>query len=140
MPHPKQAANVYVESLDDELCVYDWQQKQMHALNPTAALVWEQCDGQTDLAQMATRLQNELNVPNADKLVALSLNRLENARLLEGATPQPQRTITRREVLKMAGIGLALMPVVSSIALPSANAGQTPGVRGGAGAIPVLLW
>ena len=119
MPHPKQAANVYVEKLDDELCIYDWEQKQIHALNPTATLVWELCDGQTDPAQMTTRLKNELDVPDADKLVALSLDRLEKACLLDGAGSQTQRAITRREVLKMAGIGLALLPVVSSVALPS---------------------
>ena len=97
----------------------------MHALNPTAALVWEQCDGKTDPTQMAARLESVLNVSNADKLVALSLDRLQKAHLLEGVAPQTQRTITRREVLKMAGIGLALLPVVSSIALPSPAEAQS---------------
>jgi len=126
MPYPKQATNVYVEKLDDELCVYDWEQNRMHALNPTAAMVWEQCDGKTDPAEMANRLESELKVPNADKLVTLSLSRLEKARLLDGtARSQTLRTITRREVLKMAGISLALLPVISSIALPSPAEAQS---------------
>ena len=50
MPYPKQAASTHVEQLGSELCIYNWQRKEVHALNPTAARVWQQCDGQTSLA------------------------------------------------------------------------------------------
>jgi hypothetical protein len=40
MPNPKRAENVHVETLGDELRVYDWQRKEVHALNPTAR-VWQ---------------------------------------------------------------------------------------------------
>ena len=93
----------------------------MHALNPTAALVFEHCDGQTTPAELATRLETDLNVPDAEKLVWLSLDRLEKAHLLEEKVPpgNGKRGLTRREVLKMAGISLALLPVVKSIVLPT---------------------
>lgn len=118
MPHPKKADNLYTETLDQELCVYDWQQQQLHALNPTAALVWDQCDGQTSPAAMATRLETELNVSNAEGLVAMSLNRLGQAGLLAEKTPL-NRSYSRREMLKMTGISLAMLPVVKSMNLPS---------------------
>ena len=69
MPTPKRAETVHVEQLGDELCIYDWQRKEVHALNPTAARVWQQCDGQTSPQQIAAALAAELNVPNAEELV-----------------------------------------------------------------------
>ena len=122
MQYPKKSEQVYVEAIDQELCVYDWQRQKMHTLNPTAALVWQQCDGQTSPVAMAARLEQELNVPDAEKLVWLSLDRLEKAHLLEEKVTRPtpgQRRFTRREVLKVAGISLALLPVVKSIMLPT---------------------
>jgi hypothetical protein len=126
MRYPKKLENVHVEVIDQELCVYDWEQQQMHALNPTAAAIWQQCDGETAPALMATRLAQELNLPDAEKLVWLSLNRLEKAGLLqEKPTARLNRSIyTRREVLKLAGITLAMLPVVKSIVLPSAVEAQ----------------
>lgn len=41
MMYPKQSKTVHVEMLNDELCLYDWQRKEAHALNPTAATVWQ---------------------------------------------------------------------------------------------------
>src|SRR5437764_11683872 len=89
MPYPNQAPSVHVEQLGDELCIYDWQRKEVHALNPTAARVWQQCDGQTSPEQIAATLQAELNVPNAEELVWLTLSKLEKAHLLaeEGVKP-----------------------------------------------------
>ena len=85
MQYPKKSEQVYVEAIEQELCVYDWQGQKMHTLNPTAVLVWELCDGQTSPAAMAARLEQELDVPDANKLVWLSLDRLEKAvgRLLD---------------------------------------------------------
>ena len=61
-------------------------------------------------------------MPDAEKLVWLSLDRLEKAHLLETRASHStlgRRAFTRREVLKMAGISLALLPVVKSIVLPT---------------------
>src|SRR5215213_3880746 len=77
MSNPKRAEAVHVETLGDEVCIYDWQRKEVHALNPTAARVWQQCDGQTSPQQIAATLAAELNVPNAEELVWLTLSKLE---------------------------------------------------------------
>jgi hypothetical protein len=126
MAYPKQSADLYAEELDQELCLYDWKRQRLHTLNPTATLIWRQCDGQTSLAAMAARLEAELNTPHADKLVWLTLDRLAKAHLLETtvAPPDKQR-YTRREILKLTGISLALLPVVTSLMLPHPAAAQT---------------
>lgn len=121
MQYPKKSDKVYVEAIDQELCVYDWERQKMHTLNPTAALVWQQCDGQTAPAQMAARLEQELQAPQAEQLVWLSLDRLEKAQLLEAKATRPAlgKPLTRRELLKAAGLSLALLPLVKSIVLPT---------------------
>src|SRR5262245_25440585 len=98
MLYPQKIATVYAEKLDNELCLYDWQRMEVHSLNPTAALVWERCDGQTSPAQIAERLQVELSAPQAEELVWLTLARLEKAHLLQEAVVKPSghKTLTRR--------------------------------------------
>ena len=124
MKYPKKIDNLYVERLDGELCVYDWERKMVHALNPTAASVLEMCDGQTSVAQMATRLEQELNVPQAEKVAWLSLAELEQADLLTEKVVD-SRTLSRREMLKTMGVAVALLPVVTSIVAPTPAQAQT---------------
>jgi hypothetical protein len=127
MLYPKRSVNVYEETLEWELCLYDWKRQRLHTLNPTAALVWQQCDGQTSPADIAARLEAELSTPHADKLVWLSLDRLAKAHLLEPKPVLPaDRRYTRREILKLAGVSLAVLPVVTSIVLPDPAAAQSP--------------
>ena len=45
--YPRQSPTTHTEQLGDEASVYDWARAQVHALNPTAARVWRQCDGAT---------------------------------------------------------------------------------------------
>ena len=126
MSYPQRSVNVYIETLDQELCLYDWKQQRLHTLNPTAALVWQQCDGQTSPAEMAARLERELSTPHADKLVWLTLERLAKAHLLETPAVLPaDRRYTRREILKLAGISLTMLPVVTSLVLPDPAAAQS---------------
>ena len=47
MPRPRRMSTAHVEHLGGELCVYDWDRHQVHALNPITAAVWELCDGRT---------------------------------------------------------------------------------------------
>jgi hypothetical protein len=128
MQYPKKSSTAYVETLDDELCIYDWERKEVHALNRTAALVWDHCDGRTSPAQIAQTLQAELNVPYAEEMVWMSLDRLEKARLLENGAARPAgyKPLTRRQMLKGLGVAVALLPVVSSIVAPSPIAAQSP--------------
>src|SRR5215213_3735580 len=127
MSNPKRAETVHVETLGDEVCVYDWQRKEVHALNPTAARVWQQCDGQTSPQQIAAMFAAELNVPNAEELVWLTLSKLEQAHLLAEGVVKPARrkVLPRREFIRL-GIAVALLPVVHSIVAPTPVEAQSP--------------
>lgn len=130
MPHPQKIETVHVEKLDNELCLYDWQRMEVHNLNPTAATVWQLCDGQTSPQQMAEKLQAELDTPHAEELVWLTLQRLEKAHLLQNKVALPaglhREVITRRELLKGLGVAAALLPVISSIVAPGLVESQSP--------------
>ena len=119
-----------LEKLDDELLVYDLERHRSHCLSRTAALVWGHCDGQTTPAEIAGKLQQELAVPAAEDLVWLALDRLEKAHLLAQplARPAAAAGVSRRQVLsklRMVG-GIALLPVVTSLVVPTAAAAASP--------------
>jgi hypothetical protein len=119
--------DIVVQELFDEVVVYDLKRDKIHALNPTAAFVWQQCDGSRSRQELAGLLAQEFQTPQADALVMLTLDRLEKAHLLAGDMPPTNghRPITRRELLKMAGVTVALLPVVKSIVAPTVAQAQS---------------
>lgn len=120
-----------------KLLVYDLKRHKAHCLNRTAALVWQQCDGQTSVAEMATMLESELETPVDEAVVRMALYRLGRVRLLEEQVtlPADRAEYSRRAVLRTigraAGISL-LLPVIQSIVAPlAAQQASCPNVCGG---------
>ena len=128
MQKPRKIQTVHVEQLENELCVYDLERKVVHNLNSTATLVWEQCDGQTEPAEIAAKVEADLGTPYGEDLVWMTLNELEQAHLLENEVVQPadRSLMSRRTMLKQMGVAAALAPVVVSIVAPSPAQAQTP--------------
>ena len=56
---PRKSATIHCEILHDEICLYDWDRKEVHALNATAARIWQLCDGQTTVQEIASQLGSE---------------------------------------------------------------------------------
>ncbi len=126
MPRARQDELV-VEELQDETLVYDLERHKARCLNPTAALVWRHCDGQTSVAEVAALLEEQSATPADESVVWMALDRLSRAHLLsEPVTLPADRTrYSRREMLRtlrrVAGISL-LLPVIESIVSPLAAA------------------
>jgi hypothetical protein len=104
------------ESINDELLVFDSEHNRAHSLNATAARVWQACDGQRDVEELAL-------VCDLDQTtLTLALERLRAAHLLDDdASPSEgvsRRMIIRRSVAAGAALGVAI-PVVRSITAPS---------------------
>ena len=57
LKYPRRSPTTHTEQLGDEASVYDWARAQVHALNPTAAFVWRQCDGATSPDAIAAALR-----------------------------------------------------------------------------------
>jgi PqqD family protein of HPr-rel-A system len=62
---PRVRTDVTVTDLDDEMLVYDPANGSTHALNFTAALVWELCDGTHTLDAIAAELETGFKLPAA---------------------------------------------------------------------------
>ena len=113
--------DLVVQDVLDEMIIYDRKRDRVHSLNPTAALVWQHCDGRRTPNELVALLQQKYQVPQAEALLWLTLDRLEKAQLLtEKVTNNSRKTITRRQLLKMAGVGIALLPVIKTIVAPTA--------------------
>ena len=126
MPRARQDELV-VEELPDETLVYDLKRHKANCLNRTAALVWQHCDGQTTVPELAALLEEQFATPTDEAVVWMALDRLGRAHLLreQVTLPAERARYSRREVLRTlrraAGISL-LLPVVESIVAPRAAA------------------
>jgi hypothetical protein len=111
-----------VQELSDEVLVYDQERDKAHCLNQTAAQVWRQCDGQTDVATIAARLGKEFNAPVDERVVWFALDQLSRDSLLEAPVTSPgfMAGMTRRQMVRAMGFAAAIaVPVISSIVAPT---------------------
>lgn len=124
---PRKSPSVYTETLNDEMCVYEWTSKEVHALNATAARVWAMCDGKTSVSEMTDRLCAEFHLPNAEAVVWLALWEFKKKHLIEGelAVPPDHRALSRRDLIVKLGLTAAALPVVTSIVAPTALQAQS---------------
>ncbi len=117
--YPQQSPTTHTEQLGDEVAVYDRARAQVHALNPTAACVWRQCDGATSPDAMAAALARD-RVPEAEAVVDLTLRELARLHLLESPVDsRADRPARTRRWLLGRGVAAAMLPAVYSIAAPS---------------------
>ncbi|MBX3287245.1 MAG: PqqD family protein [Actinobacteria bacterium] len=117
-----------VETIDNEVLVFDEASQRMHCLNRSAALVWAYCDGRTPVAEMARRLGSELGVEADADVVHFALRQLAEQDLLEEAPALPSGgALTRRQLLARLGAAAVIVPVVTSIAAPRPAAALSPG-------------
>ena len=107
----------------DETLVYDLQRQKALCLNQIAAWVWQHCDGQTTIEELAVRMHWELDVPADERVARLALHQLSKAKLLVEPFDEPAWAArhSRRRLLRTFGTLIAL-PAVMSIAAPRASA------------------
>ncbi len=116
------------ETVGEELLLYDQDSHIAHCLSPIAACVWRQCDGERDLAELATL------AGVSESLVADALHELREKDLLFAEPQLMQSTIpgeSRREAVgRIARYGAAAagatMIVSATAATPAmASSGET---------------
>jgi len=113
-----------VQELSDELLVYDRDRNKAHCLNRTAALVWNHCDGNRSVTEIARVISREAKVPVDEDLVWLGVEQLSEIHLLRGhgMATQYENGVSRREVMRRIGLTAAIaLPVVTSIIAPTAT-------------------
>ena len=122
--------SLLIQEIGDELVVYDLERDRVHRLNPTTALIWRHCDGQTTVAELAALLETAVSLPASERIVALALDQLARARLLRErpAGSREAARISRREAIAagLAGAAALLLPGCDSITAPAPHVGLSP--------------
>ena len=124
---PQRVDDVVSERVEKELLVYRQGTGETHALNEAAAVVFGLCDGANSRAEMATEIARRCGLPADEAIVDLALADLQEAGLIvteEGDRPAvTRRSLIRR--LSLTAIAVAMLPVVETITMTSAEA-QAP--------------
>ncbi|HEX7166281.1 MAG TPA: PqqD family peptide modification chaperone [Acidimicrobiales bacterium] len=129
------------KTVGDEIVVYDLATDKAHLLNPSAAAIWSLCQDGATVAELRAALEAELATNGTtDEILATALADLGAADLLVGAAQVSYSTpfISRRSLLKKAGIAAVALPAVTTILAPPAAATHTSGLctGGGGGCTP----
>jgi hypothetical protein len=115
-----------IERTEDEILVLRQSTDEAHALNETAAIVFDLCDGATSRAAMAAEVARRSGLPADESIVDLALTELVDAGLV--VMDEPKRPdITRRALIRRLALpvaGVAMLPVVETILVPTIAAGQ----------------
>lgn len=121
--------SLIVKEVGDETLVYDLETDQAHCLNDTAARVWKSCDGQTSVDDISSRLSDGVNSPVDENVVWLALDQLEKFKLLSHAPAKPAHLsgISRRQAVRAFGLAAIMLPVVTSLVVPTPSQAQSPG-------------
>lgn len=107
-------AGIAVEEMGDDLLIFDTRSQRAHSLNAAAAAVWQACDGEHTPAQLAQRLGFD------EDAVRLALRSLSDCELLEDPV-LTEGFVSRRALLRrLAFAGVAAVPIIRSVAVPSA--------------------
>ncbi len=118
---PRIRSGLLTHDLDSQLLVSDSEGNQVHLLDPTSACVMSLLqEGGWTMEGMQAEVTSRLGIPAEAHVVALAIDELRNAGLLEETgAPQPQVIDAgRREVVKklaLAGAAAFLIPAITTL-------------------------
>jgi hypothetical protein len=121
-------SELVVEELPDEVLVYDRKTDQAHCLNKMASLIWNNCNGEHSVDEIATSVGVELDTSVSRQAVILGLENLAAFDLLERSPAQTflKAGMPRRQLIKTLGLTSAIaLPLVVSIVAPTAAQAAT---------------
>ncbi len=120
--------NVNTARLNGEIVITDLVNADAHLLNRSAALVWQACDGNRSVSQIAAHVSSQLGSPVDEKFVWYTLEQLSTKNLLEqpAALPARAKGLTRRDMLRAGLVGAAVvLPVIVTMTAPKPTHAQS---------------
>ena len=125
----RRVEGVQIERTADEILALKEGSLEAHALNQSAAAVYELCDGNTSKSEMAAEIHRRTGLPADEEIVDLALSELVETGLVMLDDPESRSAVTRRALIWRLALSstLALMlPVVETVVVPPAEAEQLP--------------
>jgi hypothetical protein len=117
------------ERVADEILAVKPATLEAHALNQSAAAVFDLCDGKASKSEMAAEIRRRTGLPADEEIVELALAELVDAGLVVVDDPEPPSTISRRSLVRRLSLSAAavmMLPVVETILVPPAAAQASP--------------
>ena len=121
----RRVEGVHLEHAADEILVMKPGTLEAHALNQSAAAVYELCDGKTSKSDMAAAIRRRTALPADEEIVDLALAELVDAGLVALDDPDPRPNITRRSLIRrlaLSSVAAMMLPVVETILVPPVEA------------------
>ena len=115
---PAKRTGLVVQTIGDEVIVYDPDTHQAHSLNRPAALVFDTLDGKASVPEIASQVGRKLGARSGERVVRVALEVLGKAGLLSAPTNAGRRAVVR-------GLTVGLLPVVTTILVPKPAAAQS---------------
>ena len=121
--------NLVTQDAGNELLIYDLITNKAFCLNESISLVWQACDGNKNVAELANYLSKQVNSSINEDFVWFALEQLKKDNLLEdnGEIFVPFDGLSRREIIRKLGFAsLVTLPIIASLVAPkSAHAAST---------------
>jgi hypothetical protein len=105
----------------DEILAIKLATSEAHALNQSAAVVYDLCDGRSSKADMAAAIQRRTGLPADEDIVNLALDELLDAGLIVLDAQHASAGTTRRSLIRrfaMSAAAIAMLPLVETILVP----------------------
>jgi hypothetical protein len=121
----RRVEGVQIERTADEILVVKEGSLEAHALNQSAAAVYDLCDGNTSKSEMAAEIHRRTGLPADEEIVDLALSELVETELVMLDDPESGSAVTRRALIRRLALSstVALMlPVVETVVVPPAEA------------------
>lgn len=83
--HPKRRTDVTSRNVNGEILILDRKNEDVHQLNSTASFVWQYCDGQATIHEIAVAMAKDysIDLEDAERDVTDLIRKLKALGLLE---------------------------------------------------------
>ena len=108
--------NLVMQELEDELLIYDLDNHKAFCLNQTSKLIWQNCDGNMGISEIASEMSKRLNQPVKNEVVWLALEDFKKEGLVNfsAETPDGLKGLNRRQLIRKIGqASLISLPIIS---------------------------
>jgi hypothetical protein len=121
----RRVEGVQIERTADEILALKEGSLEAHAINQSAAVVYDLCDGNTSKSEIAAEIHRRTGLPADEEIVDLALSELVETGLVMLDDPESRSLGTRRALIRRLALSstLALMlPVVETVVVPPVEA------------------
>jgi len=118
--------NIVVQKIEKETLIYDLTTNEAFCLNETSTLVYELCDGNRSVTEIAAELSDREKFPVDADFVGFAIAQLAERGLLESGEIDSFGGISRRKLIRKIGLtSLAVLPTIGLVVSPSAISAQS---------------